>query len=236
MMSRSALKLAAALPVLAWASTAVAAEESSERPLSPEEVEAWLDARALPTSSDTGTTEPEVPPPPPRKHGLVVETSIGALGHTGPLKHVSPTSPWFVVRLGYEPLRWLMVFAESDVAFSNTSYASPPPEPRSYWLYGFGGGLRATVSLGDRFGVFLQGSVGGARVSEENVLSIYGYENADELSPYFSGLLGFEWYQINPHMGLALHGGARFYRGLDRERASSSPVAWVGALALRYAF
>jgi hypothetical protein len=236
MMLRSALKLAAALPVMASASNAVAAEESNERPLTPEEVEAWLDARALPKSSDTGTAEPDVPPPPPRRHGVVLEASIGALGHTGPLKHVSPTAPWFSVRLGYEPFRWLMLFAESDVAFSSTSYASPPPEPRSYWLYGFGGGIRSTVALGERFGIFLQGSAGVARVSEENVLSIYGYEDADELSPYFSGLLGFEWYQINPHFGLALHSGVRLYSGLDRERSSSGPVAWVGALALRYAF
>lgn len=235
-MSRSALMLATALSAMAWASSAAAAPESTERQITPEEVEAWLDARALPKSSDSGTTEPDVPPPPPRKHGLVLEASLGALGHAGPLKHVTPTSPWFLVRLGYEPFRFLMIFAESDVSFSSTSYASPPPEPRSYWLYGFGGGLRATVALGDRFGIFLQGSLGVSRVSEENVLSIYGYEDADELNPYFSGLLGFEWYQINPHFGLALHGGARLYNGLDRERASSSPVAWVGALALRYAF
>jgi hypothetical protein len=49
-------------------------------------------------------------------------------------------------------------------------------------------------------------------------------------------MLGFEWYQVNPHLGLGLQGGVRQYNGLDRERASSGPLAWVGALALRYAF
>jgi hypothetical protein len=129
-----------------------------------------------------------------------------------------------------------MLFAEGDVSFTSTAYASPPPPPRTYWLYGFGGGVRFTIGLGEQFGLFLQGSIGGARISEENTLSIYGYENADELSAYFSGLLGFEWYQVNPHLGLALHGGIRQYNGLERERASQGPVAWVSALALRYAF
>lgn len=233
-MARSLLLLAAALPVMAWAGTLSAKEV--ERQLTPEEIEAWLDARALPKSSDSGTTDPEVPPPPPREHGFVVEASLGALGHTGPLKHVSPTAPWFVFRVGYEPFRWLMLFAEGDVAFSNTSYASRPPEPHAYWLYGFGAGIRGTVALGERFGIFLQGSFGGARVSEQNVLSIYGYEDADELHPYFSGLLGFEWYQVSPRLALALHGGARLYTGLERERSTDGPVAWLGALALRHAF
>lgn len=212
-----------------------AADEPQQRQLTPEEIEAWLDSRALP-STDQGGGDEEVPPPPPRHRGLVVESSVGALGHVGPLRNVSPTSPWFLLRVGYEPFEWLMLFGEADVSFATTAYASPPPPPRAYWLYGFGGGVRFTFGLGDDFGLFLQGSVGGARVSEENVLSIYGYENADEMNAYFSGLVGFEWYQVNPHLGLGLHGGVRQYNGLERELASDGPLAWVSAAALRYAF
>ncbi|HEV8245880.1 MAG TPA: hypothetical protein VGP93_08925, partial [Polyangiaceae bacterium] len=98
------------------------------------------------------------------------------------------------------------------------------------------GGVRFTVGLSPRFGLFLQGSVGAARISEQNVLSIYGYEDASVLNAYLSGLAGFEWYQVNPHMALALHGGVREYNGLNRRRAAAGPLAWVGALALRYAF
>ena len=212
-----------------------AAEEPNQRQLSPEEIEAWLDSRALP-SSDQGSTAGEAPPPPPRHHGLVIESSVGALGHIGPMKNVSPTSPWFALRVGFEPFKWLMLFGEADVSFATTAYASPPPPPRAYWLYGFGGGVRFTIGLGEHFGVFLQGSVGGARISEEDVLSIYGYEDANDTNAYFGGMLGFEWYQINPHLALALQGGVRQYNGLQRARASAGPVAWVSAVALRYAF
>ncbi len=215
---------------------ALAAEEPPEqRQLTPEEIEAWLDSRSLP-SSDQGTSGEEAPPPPPRHHGLVVETSVGALGHIGPMKNISPTAPWFAARVGFEPLKFLMLFGEADVAFATTAYANPPPPPRAYWLYGFGGGVRFTIGLGERFGVFLQGSVGAARINEENVLSIYGYPDANRANAYFGALLGLEWYQINPHLGLALHGGIRQYNGLERERATSGPVAWVSAAALRYAF
>lgn len=215
---------------------ALAAEEGTERKLTPEEIEAWLDSRALPTTGDTAARGGDELLPPPRRHGLLVETSVGALGHLGPLKNISPTSPWFVLRVGYEPLRWLLVFGEGELSFASTSYASPPPEPRTYWLYGFGAGVRFTIALGEQFGVFLQGSAGGARVSEENVLSIYGYADADELNPYVSALLGFEWYQVNPHLGLGLHGGIRDYFGLERSRSGDRPLAWVSALSLRYAF
>ena len=218
-----------------WALAAEEAEEEGQRQLSPAEIEAWLDSRALP-NTDQGTSADEVPPPPPRRRGLVVESTVGALGHIGPLKHISPTAPWFGVRVGFEPLRWLMVFGEADVAFASTAYANPPPPPRTYWLYGFGGGVRFTLGIGERIGVFLQGSAGGARISEQDILRIYGYDEASSTSAYFSGLLGFEWYQVNPHLALALHGGVRQYNGLQRDRASEGPLAWVSALALRYAF
>jgi hypothetical protein len=217
-------------------SVAQAAEDPESRKPTTEEIESWLDSRGM-ASADQGTTGgDEAPPPPPRHHGLVVESSVGALGHAGPLKHVSPTSPWFLLRVGYEPFKWLMLFGEGDVSFSNTSYASQPPPPRSYWLYGFGAGLRLTVPIGDRFGIFAQGSFGGAAISEQNVLSVYGYRKADNLNVYFGGELGFEWYQVNPHLALGLHGGVRDYTGLSRDRSSEGPLAWVGGVSIRYAF
>ncbi len=225
-----------ALLSLAFARQARAADEAQQRELTPEEVDAWLSSRSLPGGDQGPTDGAEAPPPPPRRHGLVVEATLGALGHAGPMKNISPTSPWFLLRVGYEPFKWLMVFGETDVAFSNTSYASQPPPTRTYWLYGFGGGVRFTLGLGERFGLFLQGSVGAARISEENVLSIYGFEDADELNAYLGGLAGFEWYQVNPHMALTLQGGVKQYNGLDRERAGQGPRAWVGAAGLRYTF
>lgn len=220
------------------ARAADAGAEPKERELTPEEIDAWLDSRAMPRSQSAREEESdeEAPPPPPRKHGFVLESSIGVMGQLGHLKNITPNAPWFGVRFGYEPLRWLMVFAESDLLVASTSYAHPPPPPRSFALFGFGGGVRLTVKPLDRFGIYLQGSLGGARATED-VLELYGYENADELGMYQSAELGFEWYQVNPHLALAVHGGARNYpRVLKRARDSQPPMTWLSGLALRYTF
>ena len=229
--------LAVGLGLMVVAPAARAADEDDASP-SQAEVEAWLDARAVSGTRDVGTVEeqPEAPPPPPHHRGLVVETSVGAHGHLGAMKNVSPTAPWFHVHLGYEIFDWVMVFGESDVSFSDTQFANPPPDPRTYALYGFGGGVRFTVRPIDRFGIFVQGSIGAARVTED-VLQIYGFRDADELNPYFGALGGLEWYQVSPHYALALQGGVRNYGAtFERVNSTESSLAWIGAIALRYTF
>jgi hypothetical protein len=69
-----------------------------------------------PASADVSKAPeaPEAPPPPPRRHGFVVESSIGAQGQLGSLNHVSPTSPWFHTAFGWEPTHWFMVLAQFD--------------------------------------------------------------------------------------------------------------------------
>ena len=237
--SRALLVGAAALSIVLAAERVNAADEAPPtRQMTEQEIEAWLDARAVPGTRDVASVEepPEAPPPPPHDHGFVLEGSVGAFGHLGAMKNVSPLAPWFHVQFGYEPFKWLMVFAESDVVFSNTSYANPPPEPRSYALYGFGAGARLTVKPTDRFGVYAQGSLGMAQVSDD-VLSIYGYRDADAFNPYFGASLGLEWYQMSPHYALAVHGGVRDYPDLfARELDDSMPLAWIGGASLRYTF
>lgn len=208
-----------------------------ERQLTPEEIDAWLDSRAMPRSrSDRGSDEAEAPPPPPRKQGFVLESSVGVFGQAGHLKTISPVAPWFGLRLGFEPLRWLMVFAESDLFVASTGYAHPPPPPRSYAFFSFGAGVRLTFKPVDRFGVYLQGSLGAGRATED-VLEIYGYPHAEELGLYQGAELGLEWYQINPHLALAVHGGVRNYpRTLKRQNDSQPPLGWLSGLSLRYTF
>jgi len=215
-----------------------APEEPPARQMTEQEIEAWLDARAVTNTRDVANVEepPEAPPPEPRDHGFVLEGSVGAFGHLGAMKNVSPTAPWFHVQFGYEPFSWLMVFAESDVVFANTSYASPPPEPRSYTMYGFGAGARLTMKPTDRFGVYAQGSLGLAEVSDD-VLALYGYRDAHAFNPYFGASVGLEWYQMSPHYALAIHGGVRDYPDLfARELDDSMPLAWIGGASLRYTF
>ena len=93
------------LLVLSVSLSAVAQEEPPARQMTQQEIEAWLDARAVPGTRDVGAVQepPEAPPPPPRDHGFVLEASLGAFGHLGAMKNVSPTSPWFHVQFGFEP-------------------------------------------------------------------------------------------------------------------------------------
>jgi hypothetical protein len=217
-------------------SRARADDEPQRRDMTQEEMEKWLSSEQEPKDVGAAEEPEEAPPPPPRHHGFVVESSVGALGHLGTLKNISPTSPWFHLQFGYEPVSFLMVYIEGDLVFSNTSYANPPPEKRAYALYGGGAGLRGTIKPTDRFGIYVQGSLGMARVNDD-VLFPYGYSNADRFNFYFGGELGLEWYQVNPHMALAIHGGIRDYSdGLGRDRSSTSELAWISGVSLRYVF
>jgi hypothetical protein len=202
-----------------------------------EEIEAWLDASAVDSTRDVGTPEafPDAPPPPPRKHGLVVEGSLDGVGHLGPMKNVSPTAPEFRFAVGYEVLDPLLIFADAGLFLSSTRYAKPPPDPRTYAYYSFGGGLRYTQEFMESFALYLQGNAGLA-TSTEDVLVIYGYRDSNELSLYFGGQLGFEWFQANPHYALAAHAGVRNYTGLERERSSEPPLAINGGIAIKYTF
>lgn len=224
--------------LLASSRTARAATDNKERPLTTTEIEGWLEAEPGATPADKGTAPgAEEPLIAPRRHGLVVESGLGFVSQIGALKHIAPTAPDFQLHLGYEVLSWLMPFLEADVAFASTAYASSPPPERSYYHYGAGAGLRFTVPVGRVFAILAQGSAGFARVSEQNVLSVYGFPNADEPNLYVGGELGFEWYQVNPHLALAAHAGIRSYgKGLTRDRGGDPPLALLGSAALRYAF
>jgi hypothetical protein len=237
---RWAGSLASVAFALSLGGVARAAEpQPKERQLTPEEIDAWLDSRAMPKSQSDARGEEvadEAPPPPPRKKGFALESSVGVMGQMGHLKNITPSAPWFGLRFGYEPLRWLMVFAETDLFVGSTSYAHPPPPPRSFVFWNVGAGFRLTFKPTDRFGIYLQGSLGGGRATED-VLEIYGYPHAEELGLYQSAELGFEWYQVSPHLALALHGGVRNYpRVLKRDRDSQPPMTWLSGLALRYTF
>lgn len=199
------------------------------------EIEAFLDSRSLPKSSQATGTSREVPPPPPRHRGMVLEAGTGVVFPMGALRHVSPPSPWFQLHLGYEPAKWFMVLINGDFTLANTSYAARPPAPRTYAHYAFGAGARFQFTLAEWLGVHGQLELGASEVTEE-VLAQYGYTRADQLSFHYGARLGVEWLQINPHLALGLQGTFRNYPGLDRTNDASAPTALMTALALRYAF
>lgn len=189
-----------------------------------------------PGDVDTGwSTAEEVPVPAPRERGVVIAGSVGALGHVGDMARVSPVSPWFRLQVGYEPLDWLMIFAEADLALSSTAYASRPPAKRGYALFGVGLGVELGWQPADSVKLFLQAGAGLASV-DRDVLATYGYRDADRLSPQLGGTVGLDWLQVSPHYALTVFGGARDYLDTFRRlNGSKPPLAWVGGLGLRYA-
>lgn len=206
--------------------------------LTQEQVEAYLDSHALPKSpgltGDSGAFA-EVPPPPPRHRGLVIEASPGVFFPMGSMRHIAPPSPWLQFDVGYELANWFMLLAHADLTIADTSYAAEPPPPRTYAQYGFGVGGRFQYQFTDYFAAHVQVELGLTDVTED-VLAVYGFDEADELSMFFGGRLGIEWLQVNPHTALVLHGTIRDYPSLERINDSDAPLALIGALALRYAF
>jgi hypothetical protein len=174
----------------------------------------------------------EVPPPPPRKRGVVLETSIGAMGFLGKLGTISPAASLFHVQLGYEPFRWFMVFAESDLGFTSTRYSSVS---RGYAIYGFGGGARFTFGLSERVSAYAQVDFGMMEASSD-VLHSYGFYEAENLNGYFGAGGGLEWYQGDPHFALALNGGVRQAQGFERSVPGDVALSWLAAVAIRYTF
>lgn len=236
-MRRATLCVSLLLPCVVASEVAQAAEQR-ERKITTGEIERWLEAEPGTKQTDEGPEEAdEEPLPAPRHHGLVVESGVGFVNHLGELKNIAPMAPWFQVRVGFEPFPWLMPFVEADASFASTEYASRPPPPRSFWHYGAGAGLRLTLALSQTFGVMAQGSFGFALISEQNVLSIYGFPDADEPALYAGGEAGFEWYPVNPHLALGVRGGIRtFGAGLAREQGGDPPLAALGSAQIRYAF
>ena len=217
----------------AHTTAAAAAENKPEtRQMTQAEIEHWLDEEAGDTVDLGAADTEEAPPPPPRHHGFVLQSSVGGIGHLGPLNTVSPTSPEFRLTAGYEILDWFMLLGETGLMLSSTRFA---PEPRTYAYYSFGGGLRFSVGLGESFALYLQGSLGAARANDD-VLVIHGYRDSTQLSLYFGGQLGFEWYQVNPHLALGLDAGVYDYVGLARERSTSPPLAIKSAVSIKYTF
>ena len=174
----------------------------------------------------------DVPPPPPRKKGFVLESSLGAMGFLGKMQNVSPIGSMLHVQFGYEPFRWFMAFAEGDIAFTSTRYVSVP---RGYALYGLGGGARFTAHFTDRVAGYLQGDVGMMEASSD-LLVTYGFKKSEDWNIFFGATAGVEWYQIDPHYALALNGGVRQTPGLKREVGNDPALSWLAAASIRYTF
>lgn len=187
---------------------------------------------------DAPAAPPESPPPPPYKKSVVVDSSLGALVFLGKFGKTAPPAPLIRTQVGYELFKWLMLFGEGELGFSDTSGSQEPPKTRAFPLFGFGGGARFTARFTDRFGVYLQGSIGAMKADiRRRALEIIGFKNAESLGLYAGGRLGLEWYQLDRHFAIGLTAGLRDATGFKRTTGGSdTPLAFDAGAAIRYAF
>lgn len=188
--------------------------------------------------ADETAATPEAPPPAPYKKTLVLDASLGAMGFLGQFGKVAPTAPWMHVQLGYEFFRWLMVYGEGELAFTDTSNKLDPPNTRAFPIYGFGGGARFTIPFTDRFGAYAQGGLGFLRADvPTNALGIIGFRDAESFGVYLGARLGVEWYQIDRHFALGANVGIKLAQGFAQlGGGSDTPLALDGGASIRYAF
>lgn len=231
---RATCKLVASL--LAGAALAVTTgAHADETPITETQIDLNKDVK--PPAAEDGTAPAEAPPPPPYKKTVVLDTTLGALGFLGKFGKVAPPAPWMHASLGYEIFRWLMVYGEGELSFSDTSNKQDPPDTRAFAMFGFGGGARLSLRFTERLGVFAQGGLGMMKADvPQNSLAILGFKDAESLGLYFGGRAGVEWYQLDRHLALGLNGGARLANGFARLGGSDSPLAIDGGVDLRYAF
>lgn len=190
-------------------------------------------------AADDGTTAPpEAPPPPPYKKTLVLDSSIGGLGFVGQFGKVAPPGFWLRTQLGYELIRWLMVYGEGELGFTDNSNKLGPPNVRAFPLFAFGGGARFSLRFTERFGIYLQAGLGMMQAHiRTNALGIIGFRDAESLGLYLGSRLGVEWFQIDRHFALGLNGGVRLAQGFAQTGGSrDTPLAIDAGVSLRYAF
>lgn len=180
----------------------------------------------------------EAPPMAPRRSGLVVQTSLGAMGFAGSFGAVVRPAWMLDVDVGYELFRWLMVLGYGELALTDTGVKEGPTQKRGVPLFGFGGGLRGTVHVSPRVAFSLQATAGALRadVAAGTLLNL-GYGALESLGFVVGSRLAIEWYQVDPHLAFALAGGARY--GASSAQAGTArdlPLLWDAGLAFRYTF
>lgn len=181
----------------------------------------------------------QAPPLRPRPQGLVVESALGALGFAGRFRHVAPPAYLFRTQVGFEVLRWLMIYAAGEVSLTDTGESQDASHSIAFGMVDFGGGLRVTIHATERVAVFVEGE-GGAMTAivPHNALTVLGFHNAESLNPAIAARLGVEWYQVDRHLALTAALGGRYATGFKDAIPSLSdiPLMWDLCGGLRYVF
>ena len=217
---------------------ATAAPTVGGQPVQATDVDLEKDKTSAALAGEQPGVEPlEAPPPPPYKSTLVIDTSLGALLFLGKFGDVAQPAPWLHTQIGYELFKWLMFFGEGELAFTDTSRSQEQPKTRAFPVFGFGGGARFTARFTDRFGAYLQGSLGLMKADvKTRALRLIGFGDAEDLGFYTGGRLGVEWYMLDRHFALGLSTGLRFATNFERQIGGDTPLALDTGASIRYAF
>ena len=237
--------MAFALAISAAALTTIPRTARADEPASapagpviaPTSIDLAKDTQSTALDAEAPAAPAESPPPPPYKNTVVIDSSLGGLVFLGKFGKTAPPAPWLRTQVGYEIFKWLMVFGEGELAFTDTSRSQPPPKTRVFPIFGFGGGGRFTLRFTDRIGVYAQGSVGAMKADiRTNALGIIGFKDAESLGIYFGGRLGLEWYQLDRHFALGVTSGMRTASNFKQRGSSDIPLAFDAGASIRYAF
>jgi hypothetical protein len=230
----------AALCILVAPARALAQAQSGSSPseLPPDAQVTFAPAPPEPRVSPQNTNPEEVPPERPRGKGLVLATSLGMLGFFGEFRHVAPPAYWLQGQLGFEVLPWLMVYGQAELAFTDTSESQDESHTIAVPMWGFGGGLRATIHTSERIAFFGQAEVGAlTAIVAHDALSVLGFRSVESLNAAFGGRLGVEWYQVDRHLALSAAAGARYAQGFAKLLTNGDiPLLWDASVGLRYTF
>lgn len=179
----------------------------------------------------------DAPPPPPYKKGLVLDSSLGAHGFAGEFGKVAPPGFWLHTQLGYEFFRWLTLFGEGDLYFSDTSRNQDSSKSRAFPIFGFGLGPRITGRITNRVALYAQASAGLSKADiATNALKILGFGDAEKFGLYVGARIGAEWYQVDRHFALGVSVGLRDATNFKKSIGSDLPLLWDTGVALRYTF
>lgn len=221
-------------PAPAQAAPAQAAAADPPAPSAPSAAayEARLAAPAGPARDRSEADDDEAPPPPPYRPGVVIEGGLGVAAYFGSFGKVAPPGPWLQALFGYEPFPWLLVLAQGELGFTDTSNAQAQPRTRAFPLYGGSAGARFQARFGERFAAWIQGEAGvlDADVAT-NALRLVGHTGAESLGLTVGARTGVELRQIDRHLALGLSVGARHATSLVADREGG--LALMGDLALR---
>jgi hypothetical protein len=223
------------LPALLGASSARAEDA---KPVTAQDIHLDSDPEGSPLADGPREPPPEAPPLPPRHKGVVLDANLGLWMFMGQARNVATPGLHARVFLGYEVLSWLMVFGNAELVYTSTARAEDPPYTRAFPIFGFGGGVRATVHLTPRVALFAEPSVGALKADiATGALTNLGMRDAESLAPYFGGRLGVEWYQLDRHFALGAAVGSRLATGFARSGAESdTPFTLEAQASLRYTF